>query len=267
MVEFLKWTAWTMEKPPAYGVFHLSFFFAGLALSLLAAYLLRRTNEKQNRIVLLTCGIFLVLSELYKQLFYTYVIGGGAYQWWIFPFQLCSVPMYLCLLAPFCRGKVQQYMYSFLLCFNLMGGFIAFLEPSGLTHEYWTLTLHAFIWHMTLVFVGLYLGLSRRAGRTLGEYKGAVIMYVSFSAIAFGINLATRKVSNGDVNMFFVGPSNSSLIVFKDICERFGWYVNLPIYIFAICAAAFIFILPFYFWNRSLERKANAGAAGLDRAA
>jgi len=251
-----------MERPKAYGAFHLTFFFVGLAVCILAAWLLRKSNERQNRAVLLTVGGLLLVSEVYKQLFYTFVIGGGSYQWWIFPFQLCSVPMYLCLLAGVVKNdKVRQYMYNFMLSYNLLGGFIAFFEPSGLTHEYWTLTLHAFIWHMLLVFVGVYLGLSGRAGVALPDFKKAAVIYCILCVIAFGINLALAKVSENTINMFYVGPRYSPLIVFKSISEKFGWYVNTPIYMAATSLGAFVFHWLFTVINRKLGSKAEDAAA------
>lgn len=252
MKAFFQWTAWPMVKPVAYGAFHLTFFIGGVILSVLLAFLLRKANEKQNKLILGTAGGFLLLTEIYKQLFYTLVIGGGKYQWWIFPFQLCSIPMYFCLIAPFIKpGKVQKGMYNFMLAFNLMSGFIAFIEPSGLVHEYWTLTLHAFIWHMLLVFIGLYIGFSGRAGLHLKDYKYAIVTFVILCVIAFSFNLLFWKMPaatdnpGGHMNMFYVGPADSPLIVFKDFCKNLGWYVNTPIYIACLCVAAFIFYLPF----------------------
>ena len=56
-------TAWGMEKPTAYGAFHLIFTFVGIAVCILAAYLLRNAGEKGNRAVLVSVGVFLfVLS-------------------------------------------------------------------------------------------------------------------------------------------------------------------------------------------------------------
>ena len=43
-------TAWGMEKPAAYGAFHLIFTFVGIALCVLIAYALRKVGEKGNRI-------------------------------------------------------------------------------------------------------------------------------------------------------------------------------------------------------------------------
>lgn len=54
--------------------------------------MLRRINEKKNRWLIFGIGIFLLISELYKQLFYTYVVGEGSYQYDRIPFQLCVFP-------------------------------------------------------------------------------------------------------------------------------------------------------------------------------
>jgi hypothetical protein len=244
---FMHFTAWPMEKPPAYGTFHLTFAFIGLALSFLLAWRLRNLSEKGNRILLTGCGLFLVITEIYKQLFYYYYIGGGSYQWWIFPFQLCSVPMYLCLIAPWLKcKKVQKGMYNFMMTFNLLGGLMAFIEPSGIVHEYWTLTLHAFVWHMLLVFIGLYLGLSKHGGNTVKDYRLAIITFLILCVIAFSLNLALAGVSGGSVNNFYIGPSISPLAVFHDIAVNFGWYVCTILYIPAVSAGAFLMFLPYY---------------------
>ncbi len=245
--ELMTATAWPMERPTSYGTFHLSFAFIGLALSIILAWKLRKLGDRGNRILLLFCGIFLAIAEIYKQLFYYYFIGNGSYQWWIFPFQMCSVPMYLCIIAPLLKpGVVQKSMYNFMMLFNLLGGFMAFVEPSGITHEYWTLTLHAFIWHMMLVFIGLYLGFSNRGGKTVKDYRYAAITFVALCALAFCINLIFWNVSEGTINMFFVGPANSSLIVFKQIAEALGWYISTLLYIPVVCLGGFLVFLPFH---------------------
>lgn len=256
LVQLMTLTAWEMQKPKAYGTFHLTFTFVGLAICILLAYLLRGLSEKGNRRLLLGMGTFLLLTELYKQLFYTYYIGGGTYQWWIFPFQLCSIPMYLCVIAPFIkRPRVRHGMYAFMTTFNLLGGIMAFAEPSGIVHGYWTLTLHAFLWHMTLVFLGLYLIASGRGANTLRDYRDGVLTFLALCVIAFGINVAVNYGLGEHINMFFVGPKNSSLAVFKDIAERFGWYTSTALYIPTVCLGAFLLFLPVYLYRRKKKRK------------
>ncbi|MBQ8497909.1 MAG: YwaF family protein [Clostridia bacterium] len=249
-------TAWEMEKPKAYGPFHLTFTIVGVALSILLARKFRNVSEKGNRIILFSTGMFLLITEIYKQLFYYYYIGNGSYQWWIFPFQLCSVPMYLCIIAAFLKpGKVQSGMYHFMTTFNLLGGIMAFIEPSGIVHKYWTLTLHAFLWHMALIFIGAYLIASGRFAKTRKDYVSAMIVFLVLAAFAFSINLIFWDASGGSINMFFVGPKNSSLIVFKQISEKFGWYISTLLYIPVVCLGAFIVYLPAHFYDKHRKKK------------
>ncbi len=258
MSDFFGWlkgllqaTAFPMTPPKAYGPFHLSFALVGFGLSLFFAWKLRKIGQRKGRILIFCVGLFLVVFELYKQLFYYFCMGQPGYKWWIFPFQLCSVPMYLCLIAPLLKpGRLSKAMYSFMMIYNLLGGFITFFEPSGINLSYWGLTLHAYTWHMTLVFVGLFLNFAGFGGRSLKDFRAASVTFVALCAIAFIINLLLRKVSGGSINMFFVGPSNSSLIVFKDISKNFGWYISTLLYIPSVCLGAYIVFLPFHLWDK-----------------
>lgn len=252
---FIEATAWEMIKPKPYGIFHLSFMIIGFALCALLAYRLKNIGEKGNRYLLMGIGIFLAVCELYKQLFYYYHICCGEYAWWIFPFQLCSVPMYLCIVAPMLKeGPIQKGMYSFMMTYNLLGGFITFFEPSGIITEHWTITLHAFTWHMLLVFIGLYLGFSRRGGYEIRDYLGATKTFLILCLIAFTINVAVKAATGESINMFFIGPQNSSLVVFKQISEAFGWYVSTALYIPCVCLGAYLIFLPFHLLGSRTHR-------------
>ena len=240
--DILALTAWEMETPKAYGPLHLSFMLIGFALCAFAAWKLRKLGDRGNRILLLAIGIFLAVSEVYKQFMYELVLEPEpGYRWGIFPFQLCSIPMYFCLLIPAIRpGRIQRAMYSFLMTYNLLGGFIAFFEPSGLLHGHWTLTLHALVWHMLLVFLGAYIALSGRGCRKMRDFWDATAVFGILCAMAFAINCAFWKLSEHEIKMFFVGPGTSPIIVFKEISEKFGWVVCTAIYIPVVAFGAFI---------------------------
>lgn len=239
MKEFFEWTAWTMDKPKSYGTFHLVFLFVGLAVAIFLAIIFRRFNEKKNKILLLVCGIFLIICEVYKQLFYYYVIGNGSYQWWIFPFQMCSVPMYMLVIVPFLKdGKVKRSLYSFMATYNMLGGFVSLLEPSGLCHEYWTLTLHAFVWHIMLVFIGLYLTISNRANNNIKDFVYSLASFGCCIGVAELLNIIFK---NQGINMFYISPYKiSPIVVFTQINQQYGWFVNCILYLFALTLGSFI---------------------------
>ena len=237
--QFIYATAWPMTPPTAYGSFHLLFLLAGLGGAAALAYALRKCSEVCCRRILLGVGLFLISCEAYKLIFYYYVIGHGSFQWWVFPFQLCSIPMYLCLAANLTRNEsARSAIYTFLCTYNLLGGFLALLEPSGLSHEYWTLTLHGFVWHTLLVFIGALLIVSGNGPKSFRDFKRATVLFLILCGIAFCINLAFFRVSVGKINMFFVGPANNTIIVFKDIAARFGWYAATALYIPCVCLGA-----------------------------
>ena len=239
--ELLRMTMWPMTKPPAYGAFHISFTLIGFALCYFAAWKLRKLGEKGSRALLFGCGAFLLITELYKQLMYYYCLGDAGYDWDILPFQLCSIPMYLCLAAPLLKkGRVQNALYSFMAYFNLLGGAISFAEPSGLLHSWWTLTFHSLLWHMCLVFIGLFLIFSGRAGKKITDYSDAAKVFLLLCGEAFIINITLRELSDGAVNMFFIGPSNNPIIVFSAIAEHFGWFAATAVYIPAVCLGAYL---------------------------
>jgi len=96
------------------------------------------------------------------------------------------------------------------------------------------------MWHMLLVFIGLFLCMSGRGGTEKRDYADATQIFIVLCAAAFGLNCMVQFGLGKEMNMFFVGPGNSPIIVFKQISELFGWYINTPVYIFAVCLGAYI---------------------------
>lgn len=241
LYDFLEWTAWEMTKPKPYGLFHILFTLIGGGVCLWTAFRLRNAGERGHRLVLLSVGLILAVSEVYKQLFHTYYLNGGAYNWGILPFQLCSVPMYLCLLlAVLPRGRVAETMETFLGSYNMLGGVMSFIVPSGLCHEYWTLTFHAFVWHILLVFLGVYLTVSGRARYDRHAMKRATVLFFLLCAMAVGINMLLGEVSQGAVNMFFLGPPLTPQPVFKTIAPVAGWKLTAVLYMGCIVLGAYV---------------------------
>ncbi len=197
---------------------------------------------------LFICGLLLAAGELYKQLFLYYVIFGS-YNWWYFPFQLCSIPMYLCLLLPLLsrNERIFRTVCTFLQDFGLLGGIMALAEPSGLLHPYWTLTLHGLIWHILLVFIGLLLAFSRIPDRTAAGFLLTLPMLAVFCVIATVINVAT----GGAADMFYISPYYPvTQVVFYQISLRFGTGAGICVYVLCLCAGGFLCHLLAGFLNK-----------------
>jgi len=245
---FLQKTAWPMTPPAPWSAFHILFSISGLAIAGLVALFLGGSCQKAGPgksrtiprpcLILWICGIILAASEIYKQLFILQVVNHGKYDWWYFPFQLCSTPMYLCLIFPlFPSGTLQKTIATYLKAFGFLGGIMALAEPSGLMHPYWTLTLHGLMWHILLVFIAFFCTASGLAGTSTCDFLHTIPLFFIFCFIATFINIFT----GGKADMFYISPYYPiTQVVFHQISLVLGILPGIVIYLLSICGGAFL---------------------------
>lgn len=252
-------TAWKIEPPRSYGWFHFVYAVGGVLLCLFLARRLSRLGEKGNRRLLFGIGMFLFIAEVYKQLLMYFNFGDHSIVWYAFPFQLCSIPMYFCLIVPFLKeGRVRNAMYCFMSTFNFLGGISAIIEPSGVFGDCLMLTIHSCIWHMLLVFIGLYLIASGRGVKNTHDYWVSVLTFLILCIVAFSINVIFGEISERSINMFFVGPWRTTLVVFSTIYDKFGWVVSTSLYIPVVCLGAYVVYLLIRLYQNCRNRRKRA---------
>ena len=209
------------------------------------------------------CGVLMLGSEIWKQLILTFVLGQGAYNWWYFPFQLCSIPMYVLLAYPWlCREGARRMLLAFLMSYCLLGGVAVFADTSGLQYPLPALTVHSWSWHILLLLIGLGAGMvyfrnlktdarniifSRTLSRALPlrPFFHATLLYLACCLAAEAFNLSLDKFWL--INLFYINPGlQMQQIVFRDLVPVIGNLPAILAYIAATCAGAFLFFL---IWN------------------
>lgn len=238
------------QTPTLFSTIHIVLIIVIFSVCFSLAYLLRGATERQNNIILFSLGLILLIAEIYKISFYYYNIGHNHIVWKIFPFQLCSLAMYICLIIPFIKKqKTKISLYNFLIAFNFPGGLISILIPNGLLHKYITLTIHAYVWHSILLFIGFYLFLNNRAGFSKNEFKSSLKYFYFTVIIALIINTVFHKA--GYINMFYISPFyNSPIFFFRKINAQYGWFINFILYTSAMVFGCYLANLPFYSYHR-----------------
>ena len=238
LFDLLQKTAWPMTPPAPWSAFHIIFSLVGLAASGFLAAFLGRRHKAHASLILWNCGVILGVSEVYKQLFIYEVVNHGCYDWWYFPFQLCSTPMYLCLVFPLLgQGTPRRTAAAYLESFGLLGGIMALAEPSGLMHPYWTLTLHGLVWHIFLVFLSFFCAGCGLAGRTTRDFLYTIPLFFAFCLIATAVNVFT----GGKADMFYISPYYPiTQVVFHQISLALGVIPGIGIYLISICVGAFL---------------------------
>lgn len=194
-----------------------------------------------------SCAVLMLVSEIWKQWTLTFVLGHGHYNLWYFPFQLCSIPMYVCLsLMLFGRKheKLSALLLSFLMSFGLLGGIFAFFDTSGMHYHYAPLTIHSYAWHILLIILGCYSGLCKKTEHSCRGLRFSISLYLSCCLIATAFNLIFDRF--GPINMFYINPHYlMNQKVFSHIADTFGNPVGILSYIMASMTGAALFHLCF----------------------
>ncbi len=220
----------------------------------------KQNVQRLNRICLIF-GAVLAAGELYKQFFLYFAVNGGSYDWWDLPFQLCSLPLYLCFLVPVAGEKARRVILTFLMDYNLLGAVMAFADMSGMLREHWSLTLHSVLWHVLVIALGVLIGLSGQGDRSLNGYRRATGLLLVFCLAAEGLNLMLYR--KGTVNLFYINPYyRMNQPVFGMIAGRWGNAMGIASYIGGICIGGGIV---HGIWHLAGKRKCPAEKTGGNR--
>lgn len=220
-------------------------------------------RHEKTDLFFVVCGILMLCGEIWKQLTLTFVLGGGQYDWWYFPFQLCSIPMYILLFYPLLHHlAVRQTIHAFLMCYSLLSGTAVFADTTGLHYPLPALTFLSYSWHILLIIIGItsgitYLRLTRNNNkkalfsRTLSRafplrpFLYATFLYLICCLAAEILNLTLDRL--GTINLFYINPDyRMQQIIFRDFVPVLG--NNMVIFLYIACTILGAFLL-FLLWK------------------
>lgn len=235
----------TMQEPLAYGWFHLMMFGIMIALTIIVAVRFKKSTDKQNKIILLVFAGVSILFEIYKQLVFSYnaVNDTWSYHWYAFPFQFCSTPMYIALIAAFLKkGKVQDAMYSFLATYGLIAGLVTIVTVGDIFVSTIGINIQTMVHHGGQVLIGVYLIASGRVKLNWKTPLKALPVFASLVAIALTLNIVIHQtVTASTFNMFFISPYfEPGIPVFPIIYDAVPYPIFLLAYLAAFTLIAYI---------------------------
>jgi len=240
-----------METPALFGWFHILW----LTLSFLALIPLLRFPKLQSdnhirRVVLVTAIIVIVL-EIYKQINYSFSSSNGFafdYQWYAFPFQFCSTPMYIGLLAGLTKkGKFHDSLCAYLATYAVFAGTAVMLYPGDVFIETVGINIQTMICHGSMITIGIYL---YATGHVKLEHK-TILQALPVFAAMLGLALIMNEtvyhsgiLGDEEFNMFYISPYfENSLPIYSAVHEAVPAPWNILIYIAGFTAAAYLMLL------------------------
>lgn len=234
-----------MEVPTLFGGFHIFW----LALTIVGAVILsivqRRMEKQHQRTVLLITTVIVILLEIYKQLLYSYHVDWS-YQWYAFPMQFCSTPMYVGLLAALTKkGKIHESACAYMVTFSLFAGTAVMIYPGDVFIDSIGINIQTMICHGSMIFLAIYLMATGYVKLGLKTVLKAIPIFAFFLLIAMGLNEWAYQsgllVEHTGFNMFYISPYvPGHLPIYSNVQAVVPYPWSLLIYIVGFAAAAYV---------------------------
>lgn len=255
-----------MPRPTAYGWFHLLWLLF-VAVAIIFLYH-RRTHhsEKQLKQILGIYGVTALVLEILKQLIWTFQYDSAAntfhhdFQWYAFPFQLCTTPIFVSLICLFLKkGKLRDFLLSYMAYITIIGSISVILVPNDCFVSDVLVNIHTMWLHLGSFVVSVYLLMSGEVPITLSAVRKAIPPFLGFVAIANTMNILIYQsgVLNGETfNMFYISPYFESMLpVFHELQGKVPYALYLGTYVVTlICGAHLIYAIARFLCGHTLKQ-------------
>lgn len=243
---------WQMETPQLFGWFHLLWLAISIAFGVgLCIWHRKGGDDRRVRRVVFGVAITVIILEIYKMINYSFSYENGIvfdFQWYAFPWQFCSTPMYVGLLAGIIRkGKVHDALCAYLATFAVFAGAAVMVYPGDVFVGTIGINIQTMICHGSMISVGIYLlytGYVKLEHKTilkaLPVFACTLLIAVILNEIAYYSGLLETET----FNMFFVSRHlDSTLPVYSLVHNAVPFPFNLLIYIAGFTAAAYLMLV------------------------
>ena len=219
-------------------------FIGVIGFGLLGAFLGNKykmnTNRKEASTILLVVEAILIVSEIFKQIF---LALNGGFEWERFPFQICSLIVYIIPIISFVKNeKIKDALTGFLAFFCMTGGLFYFVKPAAaLNTPYMLISLQSFIWHWLIIFTGVFVIFSYRLFEKsqLRIIVGPATLFIILSIIAGVVDYILFSVAPElNVNYFYISYGAKPFypvlnLIFKEQHPYLLYFVCFLIYYIA----------------------------------
>ena len=231
-----------METPTNYGWFHLMFIAIVILSTVFLCIKFRDCDDKIFRRIVLIGWCIIVVLEIYKQIIFSFNLDGTKvswdYQWYAFPFQFCSTPLYTLPFVVFLKdGKVRDAVIAYISTFSLFAGVAVMLYPNDVFISLIGINIQTMIHHGLQVIFGIFFACHARKKLNLRFYLSSIIVFAVFSSIAILLNVLVHKMFilksiNEDFNMFYISPYyRCTLPILSDIYDILPYVAFLLVYL------------------------------------
>ncbi len=237
----------TMETPTNYGWFHIMFLAIAVTATVLLCEFFKDCSDKTFRRIVLIAWITMVVLEIYKQLVFSFEYENNTavwdFQWYAFPYQLCSTPLYVLPFIAFMKdSKFRDALISYISTFSFFGGLAVYFYPNDVFISTIGINIQTMIHHGIQVVFGIFFVVYNRRKLNHKYYVRGIPVFAALCAVAMLLNIVVYHIfmatgCTETFNMFYISPYfDCTLPILSAI------YPNVPYIVFAL-----LYILGFSF--------------------
>ena len=241
----------TMKTPTNFSWFHLMFIAIAILITALLCIKFKNCDDKIFRRIVFIGWILLVVLEVYKQIVFTFDYDGttitGDYQWYAFPFQFCSTPLFALPFIAFLKdGKVRDAVIMYMATFSLFAGLAVFVYPNDVFIETIGINIQTMIHHGSQIVFGIFFAAYFRKKLNLKRFLSSIAVFAVFCSIAIFLNIIVHHafIANGideTFNMFYISPYYPcTLPILSTVYEKVHYSIFIILYIFGFALVAYI---------------------------
>ena len=241
-----------MATPVPYGPFHFFFILTSIFAGFMISKYCTKKDESFIRRFLLIESLLIIVLEIYKQVNFSFHLEGSQivfdYQWYAFPFQFCSTPMYIGLLAAIVRKEpVHKCLCSYLASYSLFAGICVMAYPVSVFIDTVGINIQTMVWHGSMITMGIVLlrtGYIEVSPKTIIQAFPIFLTLVLSAVVMNEAAYQTGLLESETFNMFFISPYCApELPVYSLIQSIIPFPFSVLIYIVGFTAASSIVLL------------------------
>lgn len=240
-----------IERPNSYGLFHLIWILLSVILIIYFIKGKETNHEKSLKRILLIYGIGAFVLELLKQIIWSFNYDSTLgvvtwnYQWYAFPYQLCTTPIFVSIICSFLKkNKIRDSLLSYMAFVTILGSVATAIYPESCFVRTLLVDIHTMYLHFGSLVVSLYLLISKEVKVNFKSFINGYIVFIMFVISAEIINVVIYNLGIlGDetFNMFYISPYFiSSLPIFDIIQKNTPFIIYLLIYLLSIFIGSYL---------------------------
>lgn len=252
----------TMIEPEAFGWFHLLWIAIAFITIFILYKLKNKYSEKQLKWVIGIYGIIAFILELAKQISWSFNYDEVAkvitwnYEWYSFPFQLCTTPIFVCIICLFLKNNsIRKALFSYLAFTTIWGSIMTMVMPDTCLVDEILINIHTMWLHCGSFVVSVYLLMTKEVELNIKNLIRAILVFVIFVGIAQLLNIGIYNlgVLNGETfDMFYISPYfETTLPVFSTLRKLFPYGIYLLLYIIVLSIGSSVI----YFISKLISNK------------